>query len=63
MSNRCETCTHFVAWPKSFQSKPEGVCTAPRPYSMPQGNREVRKWDGEECQVWTAKEMRDDPTL
>ena len=59
MSNRCETCAHFVAWPKSFQFKPDGVCTAPRPQFMPQGDREVRKWDGQECQVWTAKEKQD----
>jgi hypothetical protein len=60
MDSRCETCAHFVAWPRSFQFKPQGVCTAPLPSFAPTGNREVRKWDGQECQVWTAKEKQDE---
>lgn len=52
MGTHCKDCEHFIFWRdnnNSFDSEPEGVCTAPRPQLGPAPNREVRKYDGVNC--------------
>ncbi len=57
MENRCETCRHFVTWPKKFNYTPAGICTAPTPEFVPFTVQRTREfWDGRKCQVWTEKD-------
>lgn len=51
---RCETCQHFVGWPHAFSFERQGVCTVPRADVFPSANREVNRWSGQKCQMWTA---------
>lgn len=64
MGTHCKDCEHFIFWRdnnNSFDSEPEGVCTAPRPQLGPAPNREVRKDGGVNCPAF--KKSRQDHEL